>query len=112
MLLISKKGNINFVESIVLILCLSFRYQGDKRGRVGGFDLVYNDGPVKHERTSNYSSYLGKISISLYAPTTNVSFRLQPSRMLPTYSQSSKSEKEIRNQERSSTSFIGLANVI
>ncbi|KAJ3320950.1 putative tubulin polyglutamylase ttll9 [Boothiomyces sp. JEL0866] len=29
------------------------------RTRVGGFDLVYNDGPVKHERTSSYSSYLG-----------------------------------------------------
>ncbi|KAJ3044502.1 putative tubulin polyglutamylase ttll9 [Rhizophlyctis rosea] len=30
------------------------------RTRVGGFDLVYNDGPVKHERTSSYASYLGE----------------------------------------------------
>ncbi|KAJ1568806.1 hypothetical protein HK096_005248, partial [Nowakowskiella sp. JEL0078] len=29
------------------------------RLKVGGFDLVYNDGPVKHDRTSNYTSYLG-----------------------------------------------------
>ncbi|KAI9103831.1 tubulin-tyrosine ligase family-domain-containing protein [Phlyctochytrium arcticum] len=29
------------------------------RPRVGGFDLVYNDGPVRHERTSQYASYLG-----------------------------------------------------
>ncbi|KAI9203751.1 tubulin-tyrosine ligase family-domain-containing protein [Polychytrium aggregatum] len=37
------------------------RYTNDKklRTRVGGFDLVYNDGPVKHERTSSYASYLG-----------------------------------------------------
>ena len=34
---------------------------GDKklRQKVGGFDLVYNDGPVKHEKASFYSSYLG-----------------------------------------------------
>ncbi|KAG5457960.1 MAG: hypothetical protein BJ554DRAFT_1913, partial [Olpidium bornovanus] len=25
------------------------------RSRVGGFDLVYNDGPVVHERASDYS---------------------------------------------------------
>ncbi|KAJ3399242.1 putative tubulin polyglutamylase ttll9 [Chytriomyces hyalinus] len=29
------------------------------RNKVGGFDLVYNDGPVKQERTIHYSSYLG-----------------------------------------------------
>ncbi|KAI9345289.1 tubulin-tyrosine ligase family-domain-containing protein [Obelidium mucronatum] len=29
------------------------------RTKVGGFDLVYNDGPVKQERTIHYSSYLG-----------------------------------------------------
>jgi len=27
--------------------------------KVGGFDLVYHDGPVQHERASNYKSYLG-----------------------------------------------------
>ncbi|KAJ3216340.1 putative tubulin polyglutamylase ttll9 [Clydaea vesicula] len=38
------------------------RYTADKtklRAKVGGFDLVYNDGPVKHEKASYYSSYLG-----------------------------------------------------
>ncbi len=29
------------------------------RNRVGGFDLVYNDGSVKQEKTSVYASYLG-----------------------------------------------------
>ncbi|KAJ3113915.1 putative tubulin polyglutamylase ttll9, partial [Physocladia obscura] len=29
------------------------------RNKVGGFDLVYNDGPVKQERTIHYNSYLG-----------------------------------------------------
>lgn len=29
------------------------------RAKVGGFDLVYNDGPVKHEKASYYTSYLG-----------------------------------------------------
>lgn len=35
--------------------------KGEKklRAKVGGFDLVYNDGPVKHEKASYYSSYLG-----------------------------------------------------
>jgi tubulin polyglutamylase TTLL9 len=37
------------------------RFTGEKklRSKIGGFDLVYNDGPVKHERSSKYSSYLG-----------------------------------------------------
>eukprot|EP00842_Homolaphlyctis_polyrhiza_P003895 jgi/Hompol1/4506/HPOL_003660-RA len=43
------------------VVDLERRFEKDKRlrTRIGGFDLVYNDGPVKHERTSNYSSYLG-----------------------------------------------------
>ncbi|KAJ3326084.1 putative tubulin polyglutamylase ttll9 [Blyttiomyces sp. JEL0837] len=43
------------------VLDLERRHVNDKkpRTRIGGFDLVYNDGPVKHERTSNYTSYLG-----------------------------------------------------
>ncbi|KAG4092404.1 TTL-domain-containing protein [Neocallimastix lanati (nom. inval.)] len=27
--------------------------------KVGGFDLVYHDGPIQHERASKYKSYLG-----------------------------------------------------
>jgi tubulin polyglutamylase TTLL9 len=44
------------------VLLIIFYGRSDKskvRTRVGGFDLVYNDGPVKHERSSSYSSYLG-----------------------------------------------------
>lgn len=29
------------------------------RQKVGGFDLVYNDGPVRHEKSSEYTSFLG-----------------------------------------------------
>jgi tubulin polyglutamylase TTLL9 len=40
------------------------------RTKVGGFDLVYNDGPVKHERTTNYYSYLGCFQPIPRAPRT------------------------------------------
>ena len=29
------------------------------RTKVGGFDLVYNEGPVNQEKSSEYTSYLG-----------------------------------------------------
>ncbi|KAI8915116.1 tubulin-tyrosine ligase family-domain-containing protein [Entophlyctis helioformis] len=53
------------------------RFEKDKRPRtrVGGFDLVYNDGPVKHERTSNYSSYLGCYHPIPRAPRTKKRFQ-------------------------------------
>ena len=44
-----------------MYLTTRFTTPGEKklRSKVGGFDLVYNDGPVKHEKASYYSSYLG-----------------------------------------------------
>nr|KAJ3422312.1 putative tubulin polyglutamylase ttll9 [Polyrhizophydium stewartii] len=58
------------------VVDLERRYEKDKRlrTRVGGFDLVYNDGPVKHERTSNYSSYLGCHHAIPRAPRTKKRF--------------------------------------
>ncbi|KAJ3411995.1 putative tubulin polyglutamylase ttll9 [Chytridiales sp. JEL 0842] len=43
------------------VIDLEKKFVNEKKPRtkVGGFDLVYNDGPVKHERTTNYYSYLG-----------------------------------------------------
>jgi hypothetical protein len=35
-----------------------FKDQG-MRKKVGGFDLVYHDGPVKHEGSTDYISFLG-----------------------------------------------------
>ncbi|KAJ3299815.1 putative tubulin polyglutamylase ttll9 [Borealophlyctis nickersoniae] len=44
------------------------------RPKIGGFDLVYNDGPVKHERTSNYTSFLGCYQPIPRAPRTKKRF--------------------------------------
>jgi tubulin polyglutamylase TTLL9 len=49
---------------------LHYRSQrtNDKRpkARVGGYDLVYFDGPVKHERATKYGSYLGECFLCKY----------------------------------------------
>jgi tubulin polyglutamylase TTLL9 len=52
------------------------KYAGEKklRSKIGGFDLVYNDGPVKHERSSKYSSYLGCYSPIPRAPRVKKRF--------------------------------------
>ncbi len=47
------------------------------RSRVGGFDLVYNDGPVKHDRTSVYTSYLGCYNPIPKAPRVKKKFTKQ-----------------------------------
>ncbi|KAI8906783.1 tubulin-tyrosine ligase family-domain-containing protein [Gorgonomyces haynaldii] len=62
------------------VIDLEKKHQGKLRTRVGGFDLVYNDGPVKHEKSSTYSSYLGK--------------RLD-TRLLPSHSKSTKSQEAL-----------------
>lgn len=41
------------------------------RAKVGGFDLVYNDGPVKHDNATNYISFLGCINDVPVAPRYN-----------------------------------------
>ncbi|KAJ8326449.1 hypothetical protein BDV3_005970 [Batrachochytrium dendrobatidis] len=58
------------------VVDLEKRFDKDKklRTRVGGFDLVYNDGPVKHERASNYSSYIGCHHSIPKAPRTKKRF--------------------------------------
>ena len=44
------------------------------RTKIGGLDLVYNDGPIKHEQSSVYTSYLGSYSAIVNAPRTKKRF--------------------------------------
>ncbi|TPX66709.1 hypothetical protein SpCBS45565_g04318 [Spizellomyces sp. 'palustris'] len=61
------------------VVDLERRHTGKStRTRVGGFDLVYNDGPVRHERTSNYASYLGCYQPIPRAPRTKKRFGHAP----------------------------------
>ena len=52
----------------VIDLEKKFAHEKRLRTRVGGFDLVYNDGSIKQEKTSNYASYLGSYNPVMRAP--------------------------------------------
>ena len=52
-------------ENLVALKLTDYSYRSKDEGvrpKVGGFDLVYNDGPVKHVNSSSYSSYIGNYS--------------------------------------------------
>ncbi|KAI9143979.1 putative tubulin tyrosine ligase protein [Paraphysoderma sedebokerense] len=50
----------NMLNDVFDIVDIERRFTSEKlRTKVGGFDLVYHDGPVKHATSSEYKSYLG-----------------------------------------------------
>lgn len=54
----------NMLNDVFDIIDVDKKNKGPK-SKTGGFDLVYNDGPVKHEKSSRYVSFLGKFRSSL-----------------------------------------------
>ncbi|KAJ3051857.1 putative tubulin polyglutamylase ttll9 [Rhizoclosmatium hyalinum] len=67
------------------------------RTKVGGFDLVYNDGPVKQERTIHYSSYLGCHHPIVRAP--RVKKRLEKKMAAAKANQGEEEEEEEEEEE-------------
>ena len=70
------------------VIDLEKKYANDKRPRtrVGGFDLVYHDGPVKQEKTTNYTSYLGCYQPIVRAPRIKKRFANSQSTVVPSSS--------------------------
>ena len=49
---------LGLLEDVMDVIDLEGRRQGDEE-RVGGFDLIYLNGPVQVDRQGNYVCYLG-----------------------------------------------------